>query len=140
MSGVHDEEYRRLLAFRTALRRFLHWSEEEARAAGLTPAQHQLLLAIRGHDDPRGPTVGELADYLTLRHHSVVELIDRASAGGLVRRERDERDHRVVHLLLTTLGEQRVAALSRLHLEELRRLGPLPAGLEDQDGGGYTQR
>jgi DNA-binding MarR family transcriptional regulator len=139
LSGVGDEEYSRLLAFRTALRRFLHWSEEEARAAGLTPAQHQLLLAIRGHGDPRGPTVGELADYLTLRHHSVVELIDRASAGGLVRRERDEQDHRVVHLRLTELGEGRIAAVSRLHLEELRRLGPLPAGLEDSAEGGYRQ-
>jgi DNA-binding MarR family transcriptional regulator len=140
LTGVSDEDYRRLLAFRTALRRFLHWSEEEARAEGLTPAQHQLLLAIRGHEGPRGPTVGELADYLTLRHHSVVELIDRASAAGLVRRERDERDHRVVHLRLTELGEQRIAALSRLHLEELRRLGPLPAGLEEDHGGGYRQR
>ena len=56
-----NEDYRRLLELRTGLRRFLRWSERQAQAAGLTPAQHQLLLAIRGHPDPRGPTVGDVA-------------------------------------------------------------------------------
>lgn len=119
---VTAADYAKLLGFRTALRRFLHWSEEEARAAGLTPAQHQLLLAIKGHGEERGPTVGDLAEYLVLKHHSVVELIDRAGDAGLVRRERDEDDHRVVHLRLTALAETRIEELSRLHLEELRRL------------------
>ena len=67
-----DEDYRRLLELRTGLRRFLRWSEQHAEAAGLTPAQHQLLLAIRGHRDPRGPTVGDVAGYLMLRPHSAV--------------------------------------------------------------------
>ena len=118
-----DRDYEELLTFRTALRRFLRWSEAEARAAGLTAAQHQLLLAIRGHGGEAGPTVGELADYLVLRHHSVVELIDRAERADLVVRERDPDDHRIVHLSLTPLGSRRIAELSRLHLEELRRLG-----------------
>ncbi len=122
-----DKDYEELLGFRTALRRFLRWSEEQARAAGLTPAQHQLLLAIRGHPGEVGPTVGELADYLVSRHHSVVELIDRAVEAGLVERHRDERDQRVVHLALTQLGEERLEALSRLHLEELRNLPRRPA-------------
>jgi DNA-binding MarR family transcriptional regulator len=117
--------YRKLLEFRTGLRRFMRWSEAEAKAAGLTPAQHQLLLAIQGHPGVGGPTVGELSEYLVLRHHSVVGLIDRASKAGLVHRERDPEDHRVVHLALTPLGRQRIEKLSRLHLEELRRLGPL---------------
>lgn len=122
-----DKDYEELLGFRTALRRFLRWSEEQARAAGLTPAQHQLLLAIRGHPGEVGPTVGERADYLVSRHHSVVELIDRAVEAGLVERHRDERDQRVVHLALTQLGEERLEALSRLHLEELRNLPRRPA-------------
>lgn len=130
MSGVGDEDYRRLLGFRTGLRRFLRWSEAEASAAGLTPAQHQLLLAVRGHPAPAGPTVGEIAEYLVLRHHSVVELIDRAENGGLVERVGDEEDHRVVHLRLTAEGEHRIEQLSRLHLEEIRRLAPLLALLE----------
>jgi len=94
----------------------------QARAAGLTPAQHQLLLAIRGHPDPRGPTIGEVADYLLLRHHSTVGLVDRADAAGLVTRTRDGDDHRVVRLRLTRTGAEHLEALSALHLEELERL------------------
>jgi DNA-binding MarR family transcriptional regulator len=124
MSELAPEDYARLLDFRTALRRFLRWSEAEAGAAGLTPAQHQLLLAIRGPRGEQDPTVGELSEYLVLRHHSVVELIDRASAAGLVRRVRDDSDHRIVRPALTALGERRIEKLSRLHLEELRRLAP----------------
>jgi DNA-binding MarR family transcriptional regulator len=130
MGELSQRDYARLLGFRTALRRFMRWSEGEARAAGLTPAQHQLLLAVRGHEGAAGPTVGDLADYLVLRHHSVVELIDRAEAAGLVSRAGDEEDHRVVRVELTPLGERRIADLSRLHLEELRRLAPMLAPLE----------
>ena len=69
-----DAEYRELLAFRTNIRRFLQWSEEQATALGITPAQHQLLLAVRGHDGASGPTIGDVAESLLLRHHSAVEL------------------------------------------------------------------
>lgn len=129
---VGAADYTKLLGFRTALRRFLRWSEDEARAAGLTPAQHQLLLAIKGHPGPAAPTVGDLSGHLVLKHHSVVELIDRAVGAGLVRRERDERDHRVVRLLLTPLAEERIEDLSRLHLEELRSLAPLLGRLHEE--------
>ncbi|HVS99922.1 MAG TPA: helix-turn-helix domain-containing protein [Solirubrobacterales bacterium] len=123
---VKPSEYEELLGFRTALRRFLHWSEDQARAVGLPPAQHQLLLAIKGHRGDAAPTVGELSDYLVSKHHSVVELIDRAVDAGLVERRRDEGDHRIVHLLLTSLGEEKIEELSRLHLEELRNLPRWP--------------
>lgn len=131
MTGLPQRDYERLLGFRTALRRFLRWSEEEARAAGLTPAQHQLLLAVRGHPDPAGPTIGELSEYLVLRHHSVVELVDRAVAAGLARRQRDEEDNRVVRLRLSADGERAIEGLTRLHLEEIRRLAP---ALRELDG------
>jgi DNA-binding MarR family transcriptional regulator len=117
-----DADYEDLLALRTGLRRFLRWSEQQAEEAGLTPAQHQLLLAVRGHSDPRGPTIGEVADYLLLRHHSAVGLIDRADAAGLVERVRDPEDHRLVRLQLTATGTKRLEALSAQHLEELERL------------------
>ncbi len=107
---------------RTGLRRFEHWSAEQAASAGLTPAQHQLMLAVRGHPDRRGPTIGEAAEYLLLRHHSVVGLVDRAESAGLVRRTRDPGDHRVIRLQLTEEGTERLEALSRLHREELERL------------------
>jgi DNA-binding MarR family transcriptional regulator len=121
---LSDADYRRLLEFRTGLRRFLHWSEEQAGAVGLTPAQHQLLLAIRGRPGREGPTIGEIADVLLLRHHSAVELIDRAEAAGLVRRRPDRGDQRVVRLSLTPLGGRRLRQLTERHLEELDRLRP----------------
>jgi uncharacterized protein YeaO (DUF488 family)/DNA-binding MarR family transcriptional regulator len=126
--GLSHQDYARLLALRNGLRRFLRWSEQQAQAAGLTSNQHQLLLALRGHDDPRGPTIGEVADYLLLRHHSTVELVDRADAAGLVIRYRDPNDRRLVRLRLTEEGAEHLEALSALHLEELNRLSlPIPA-------------
>lgn len=121
---LQDEDYTRLLQFRTGLRRFLRWSERKASETGLTPAQHQLLLAVRGHPDPRGPTVGDIADYLCLRHNSAVGLVDRAEQAGLVRRHPDPSDHRVVRLTLTRRGADRLERLTELHLEELARLAP----------------
>ena len=121
-SNLRDEDFVRLLAFRDGLRRFQHWSEEQAKAVGLTGAQHQLLLAIRGHGE--APSIREVAEHLLLRHHSVVELIDRAVTAGLVERIGDAHDQRVVRLRLTDTGEDRVAALAGVHLEELSRLRP----------------
>ena len=133
---LSNEDYSRLLDFRTGIRRFLHWSEQQALDIGLTPAQHQLLLAIRGHADPAGPTVGDIANYLLLRHHSAVGLVDRAEAAGLVARHGDADDQRVVRLRLTAMGSRRLRQLSEAHLEELARLGPrlraLWAGLDDE--------
>jgi DNA-binding MarR family transcriptional regulator len=119
---VTDADYQRLLAFRTELRRFLHWSEDRAREAGLTPAQHQLLLAIRGHAGSGDPTVGDVAESLLLRHHSAVGLVDRAADAGLVRRRPDADDQRVVRLRLTARASRKLATLSEQHLEELQRL------------------
>ncbi len=117
-----DRDYQRLLGFRTELRRFLHWSEEQAEDLGITTAQHQLLLAVRGHPDRRGPTVGDVATSLLLRHHSAVGLVDRAAEAGLIRRTHDADDHRSVRLRLTPEGGRKLARLSRRHLEELDRL------------------
>jgi DNA-binding MarR family transcriptional regulator len=124
MTAPTDHDYERLLELRTGLRRFLHWSETQAQAAGITPAQHQLLLAIRGHRDPRGPTIGEIADYLVLRHHSAVGLTDRAAAAGLAVREPDTERPGTVRLSLTDLGSKRLDALAELHIEELTGLAP----------------
>ncbi len=120
---LDDDDYARLLRFRTRLRGFLRWSEQQAVEAGLTPAHHQLLLAIRGDEDPRGPTIGDVAGHLLLRHHSAVELVDRAEARGLVVRRPDPDDQRQVRLALTPLGARLLERLSELHVEELARLG-----------------
>lgn len=120
-------DYAQLLRFRTGLRAFLHWSEEQAAQQGLTGPQHQLLLAIKGHLAIEGsaPSIGEVADYLMLRHHSTVELINRTAAKGLVLRTPDTGDRRLVRLALTEKGQALLAALSHSHEEELRRLAAL---------------
>ncbi|HTP19788.1 MAG TPA: MarR family transcriptional regulator [Solirubrobacteraceae bacterium] len=133
-------DFSRLLQLRTGLRRFLRWSEEQAKAAGLTPAKHQLLLAIRGHPNASGPTVGEIADYLVLRHHSAVGLIDRAVADGLVKRNRDPDNKSVVRITLTSAGVEKLDRLSETHLDELAHLAPtmraLWRALDTVDGAG----
>jgi DNA-binding MarR family transcriptional regulator len=126
---VTDRDYQRLLEFRTGLRQFLRWSETQAEAAGVTPAQHQLLLAVRGQPDPQGPTIGDIADWLMLRHHSAVELVDRAETAGLVRRGADADDGRIVRVRLTAKGGRVLERLAEATLEELRRLGPRMRGL-----------
>ena len=131
-----DADYRRLLEFRDGLRRFLKWSADRAREAGITPSQHQLLLAVRGHAHADGPTVADVAGHLLLRHHSAGELIDRCVRGGLVVRLQDPVDSRAVRIRLTPEGERRLDALSGLHLAELRHLGPrrapIWAGLDEE--------
>ncbi len=119
-----DVDYQRLLEMRTGLRRFLHWSEELAHSVGLTPMQHQLLLAVRGHSDPRGPAISDVAQSLLVRHNSAVELVDRAEGAGLVRRAADEDDARVVRLMLTAKGSERLEALAAATMEEVVRLDP----------------
>jgi DNA-binding MarR family transcriptional regulator len=130
-SSPSDEDYRHLLELRTGLRRFLRWSEDQAQAAGVTPAQHQLLLAIRGHPDKRGPTVGDVAGYLLLRHHSAVGLVDRAEAAGLITRHQDADNASAVRLRLTEHGSRQLEALSELHLQELAHLAPTMHALWD---------
>jgi DNA-binding MarR family transcriptional regulator len=125
-AALSDDDYHRLLELRDGLRRFLRWSEDQARAAGLTPAQHQLLLAVRGHGSP--PSIGDLAEHLLLRHHSVVELINRAVEAGMVRRRVDALDHRLVRVELTPSGERCLHSMAALHREELKRLADATEG------------
>lgn len=135
---LEQADFEHLLELRTGLRRFLRWSEEQAKAAGLTGAKHQLLLAIRGHPDPAGPTIGEIADHLVLRHHSAVGLVDRAVKDGLVQRSPDPANKSVVRVTLTPAGTSKLDALSEAHLEEISHLSPtmrtLWGQLEHADG------
>lgn len=130
---LSDQDYRSLATFRRELRRFLAFSEGAARSAGLTPAHHQLLLAIRGHDGGP-PSISDVAEALHVKLHSATELVARAEAKGLVTRSHaDPNDARRVVLGLTDEGAAKLAELSTVHREELRRfrdqladiLGPL---------------
>ena len=118
---LSDAGYRSLARFRHALRTFQRFSETAARGAGLTPAQHQLLLAIRGHDGDGPPSLSDVAEQLQLRLHSTGELVGRAADNGLVDRWPDPEDHRRALLGLTAEGEAKLAQLSVLHRDELRR-------------------
>jgi len=116
----HDFEA--LARFRFGIRRYLRFSEETVRGQGLTPQQYQLLLALKGFPEREWATVRELAERLQLRHHSVVELVNRAQKQGLVQRAAHPGDARAVRVLLTEDGDQILARLSALHRDELRRM------------------
>jgi DNA-binding MarR family transcriptional regulator len=122
--NLSESDYQALAEFRYQLRRFLHFSEEAARDAGLEPQQHQMLLAIRGLPAEKTASIGELADRLQLQHHSAVELISRMVQRGLLERRRDTTDLRRVLISLTQRGEQLLGTLSVQHRTELRSTGP----------------
>lgn len=117
-------DYRALAEFRFGLRRFLAFSEEAARAHGLTPQQHQAILAIKGSDNA-ALTIRELADRLMVRHNSAVELVNRLEKAGLVARGEWPADRRRVIVRLEPAAEKALAALSSAHLAELKRMRPL---------------
>jgi len=128
-TSTAPEPYRTLADFRYALRRFIAFSEGVARAAGLTPRQHQALLALKGSDAEMG--VGELAERLVIQHNSAVGLVDRMEAAGLVRRRASDQDRRRVRLTLTARAEAVLAELTSAHLEELHRLAPAMRAILD---------
>jgi DNA-binding MarR family transcriptional regulator len=116
-------DYESLAELRYHIRRFLHFSEQAARKAGLEPRQHQLMLTLKGLPAGTRPKIGELAERLQIQHHSAVELVNRLAAGGYVRRHRGE-DRREVLLSLTPKGKKILRELSLHHKSELRTQGP----------------
>lgn len=123
-ADLSPSDYQRLAEVRYQIRRFLRFSEEAARTAGIEPQQHQLLLAVKGMPDGRAVTIGDVAERLQIQHHSAVELVDRLGDRGLIRRVRAESDRRQVLLYLTESGDAILRDLSRHHLDELQTAGP----------------
>jgi DNA-binding MarR family transcriptional regulator len=117
-----QSDIRNLARFRYAIHRFLRFSDAAAREADLTPQHHQLLLGIAGFTGKGRATIGDLADFLQVRHHSVVGLVNRAQALGLVRREVNPDDRREVHVSLSPEGARKLRALATLHRKELNRM------------------
>ncbi|WP_416361722.1 MarR family winged helix-turn-helix transcriptional regulator [Mesorhizobium sp. AR02] len=130
--AIKQADYQRLSEFRYLIRRFLEFSQIQAEDAGLTPRQHQALLAIKGYPGGGPVTVGDLAERLRIRHHSAVELVNRLSEAGLVARDQDKDDHRRVLLRLTDRADDCLAELSAVHLDELSRIEPMLRRLLDQ--------
>lgn len=115
-----EDAIRNLAWFRYNLRKFLRFSEKAARQCGVTPQQHQLMLGIAGYTGRGSATVSELAEFLQERHNSVVGLVERAAQRGLVNKEHDTSDRRFVLVSLTSLGEEILARLTKLHEEEVQ--------------------
>jgi DNA-binding MarR family transcriptional regulator len=124
LESFGKKQYETLAAFRYALRRFLHFSEQAAETVGLTPQQHQAMLAIKGFPGSDQITVGQLAERLQLRHHSAVGLVDRMVVEKLVTREQSNEDRRMVLVRLTDAGERKLKKLSAMHRRQLKQVGP----------------
>lgn len=123
-SEITKRHYETLAAWRHALRRFLHFSQDAARDAGIPPQQHQALLVIKGFPDRDYATVGEIAERLQLKHHSAVGILNRLSGRGLVQRRVSAVDRRRIEVRLTARGDALLQKLSSAHLRELRQLRP----------------
>lgn len=122
LAALTKQDFEALARFRFGIRRYLRFSEETVRRHGVAPQQYQLMLAIKGFPGRDWATVRELAERLQLRHHSVVELVNRAQSQRLVCRTTDPEDARAVRVALTDHGEQLLGRLSALHRDELRRM------------------
>jgi DNA-binding MarR family transcriptional regulator len=120
---MQDQQYRALAEFRYLMRSFLRGSDAAAREAGLEPQQYQLLLAVRGLAQSEEATIQALADRLLLRHHSVVELIDRLERNGNVARTRSQEDRRRVIVSLLPQGARALERVARSRVKELRSAG-----------------
>jgi DNA-binding MarR family transcriptional regulator len=128
-AGSDSVDYEALARLRYELRKFQAFSSTAATKAGLTPQQHQALLIIRGFSDPDPVSIGDLAKYLLIRHHTAVELVDRMTRLELISREVDDADARRVLIKLTREGEKRLQKLSKIHLKELQAIGPTLSGM-----------
>lgn len=124
MKKLSLSDYQALAEFRYQIRRFLHFSEQVVKKAGLERGQYQLMLAIKGMPPDVRPRIRELANRMQIRHHSAVELVNRLEKGGYVHRTRAQDDRREVLLALTPKGEKVLSELAMHHHDELRSSGP----------------
>lgn len=127
MPGTPDlkpAHYEALAEFRYQIRRFLRFSEDAARHAGVEPQQHQFMLALKGAGSDSRARIGTLAERLQIQHHSAVELATRLEENGLIQRNRGVEDRREVYISLTAAGERLLRELTLHHREELRSSAP----------------
>jgi len=124
MRRLTTADYQALAEFRHQIRRFLHFSDEAIREAGLERGQYQLMLSIKGMPAGLRPRIRDLANLMQIQHHSTVELINRLEAGGYVERQRGVDDRREVLLALTPKGEKVLGELALHHHEELQEAAP----------------
>jgi len=124
-------DYVALASFRKSLRKFLRYVENNARLEGVTPQQHQVLLAVKGQEGRDWASINDLVEALQIKHHAMVGLVDRCQALGLLERRQGSEDRRVVQVSLTPLGEGILARVTERSLHELRNVGTLTRALEE---------
>ncbi len=120
---INLQDLQALAEFRYHIRRFFRASEQMLKTAGLKPQQYQLMLHVKASDGVP-PTISYIAERLQIQHHSTVELADRLTGKGLIRRRRAGEDRRQVILELTPKGEKVLRELALYHRGELRSNGP----------------
>jgi DNA-binding MarR family transcriptional regulator len=125
LADVTLADYRALAEFRYQIHRYLAFSDQAAREAGLHPGQYRLLLIAKGLPEGLEPTIGNLAERLGLRHHSTVELVDRLEQRGLIQRERSDRHRSFVFVRITSKGEALLRKLVQSRKKELQKAGPI---------------
>ena len=115
-----EQELFALADFRSALRRFLTFSEYAAAEIGLTMQWYQALLVIKTYRGGPHISVGELAEQLMIRDHSAAELVSRLVQAKLVRRKTDASDRRRSLLIMRPSGDHCLAQSASVHLMKLR--------------------
>ena len=128
---MKKKDYEALAVFRYAIRKFFRFSEQESSKLGLSMRQYQAMLTILGFPGKSEITMGEMAEWLQIKHHSAVGLVDRLQSQNLVRRKKDKKDKRIVCIGLTRKGERILEKLASLNKEELKRLKPQIRQLSD---------
>lgn len=121
---MRKRDYEALASFRYAMRRFFRFSEQMAGSYGLSSRKYQALLTIRGFPGRDEATIGEIAEWLQIRHHSAVGLINRLEKQGFVIRRKGKNDKREVYIRLTAKGVRILEKLAWLNKNELKKLGP----------------
>jgi len=123
-ADLPDVDYARLAETRRLLRRYIAFSERAAEAHGLEPRQYQVLLMLRSLGPDGSATVTDIAEWLQVRHHSAVGLLDRMQARDLLQRNTHPDDKRFVQVSLTDAGRAALTSLAVEHRDELRRTAP----------------
>jgi DNA-binding MarR family transcriptional regulator len=121
-TAFSKQDFETLSGFRYQLRRYLRWSEQLTRRAGITNLQYLLMLHVKGFPGREWATITELAERLQAQHHGVVALVTRCEKLGHVERRASRADGRQVEVHLTRKGNRMVDRLARLHRQELIRI------------------
>ncbi|PYU70969.1 MAG: MarR family transcriptional regulator [Acidobacteria bacterium] len=100
-------------------------AERLLKAAGLTGAQYNVLRILRGAE-PKGLACRAIGDRMISHDPDMTRLLDRMEKRGLITRERQSDDRRVVKARITAQGLSLLKTLDQpvydLHKRQFRRM------------------